>query len=35
MSAETRKEVLVEYSIDTVYDTLIFLFPVKYYRLRD
>lgn len=35
MSAETHKEVLVEYSIDVVYDTLIFLFPVKYYRLYD
>lgn len=35
MSANTKKEVLVEYSIDTVYDTLIFLFPVKYYRLYD
>lgn len=34
MYAETKKEVLVEYSIDTVYDCLIYIFPVKYYNLR-
>ena len=35
MSAKTRKEVLVEQPIDRVYDTLIHIFPVKHYRLRD
>ena len=35
MFAETKREVLVEYPLETVWDTLIYLFPVKYYRLRD
>lgn len=35
MSPETRKEVLVEYPLDVVYDTLIYLFPVKSYKLED
>lgn len=35
MFAETKKEVLVEYPIDVVYDTLFFIFPVKYYKLKD
>lgn len=35
MSPETRKEVLVEYPVDVVYDTLIYLFPVRSYNLED
>ena len=35
MFAETKREVLVEYPLEIVWDTLIYLFPVKYYRLRD
>lgn len=35
MSAETRKNVVVEYPIDVVYDSLIFLFPIKRLRLSD
>ena len=35
MSAETRKNVIVEYPIDVVYDSLIFLFPIKRLRLSD
>ena len=34
MFAETKKEVLVEYPISTVYDSLVTIFPVKYYKLR-
>lgn len=34
MFAETKKEVLVEYPIEYVYNTLVSLFPVKYYRLE-
>lgn len=33
MSAETRREVVVEYPLDVVYDSLIFLFPIKRLRL--
>ena len=32
--AETRKEVMVEYPISTVYESLISIFPVKYYNLQ-
>ena len=35
MSPETSKDVLVEYPLDVVYDTLIYLFPVKSYKLED
>lgn len=35
MLAETKKEVLVEYPIGVVYNTLFFIFPVKYYKLKD
>lgn len=35
MSAKTEKEVVVEYPIDTVYNTLINLFPIKSYRLKE
>ena len=35
MSAKTTKNVLVEYPIEEVYDTLIYLFPVRYYELSD
>ena len=34
MFAETKKKVLVEYPISTVYDALVTIFPVKYYKLR-
>lgn len=35
MFAETKREVLVEYPLEIVWDSLIYLFPVKYYRLRE
>lgn len=35
MFAETKRKVLVEYPVESVWDTLIYLFPVKNYRLRD
>lgn len=35
MDAKTEREVLVEYPLDVVYDTLIYLFPVKHFRLYD
>ncbi|MCR5027494.1 MAG: hypothetical protein K6A34_08680 [Methanobrevibacter sp.] len=35
MSAKTTKNVLVEYPIEVVYDTLIYLFPVRDYKLSD
>lgn len=35
MSAETRRDVVVEYPVDVVYDSLIFLFPIKRLRLSD
>lgn len=34
MFAETKKKVLLEYPIDTVYNTLLSIFPVKYYNLK-
>ena len=34
MLAETNEEVIVEYPIDIVYDVLISIFPVKYYKLK-
>ena len=34
MFAETKKEVIIEYPIDVVYDVLISVFPVKYYELK-
>lgn len=34
MSSATKKEVLVEYPINIVYDTLHSIFPVKYYNLK-
>ena len=33
MFAETKKEVIIEHPLDIVYDTLISIFPVKYYKL--
>lgn len=35
MSAETKKEALLEYPIKTVYTALVGIFPYKYYRLRE
>lgn len=34
MFAETKKEVLIEYPINVVYETLLSIFPVKYYDLK-
>lgn len=34
MLAETKKEIILEYPIDVIYDTLISIFPVKYYELK-
>lgn len=34
MFAETKKEVMIKHPIDIIYDTLISIFPVKYYKLR-
>ena len=35
VSAKTERDVLIEYPIDVAYDTLVYLFPVRHFRLAN